>query len=141
MTELWPLIISCSGMITGTCLTQLGNRELGTQPDLPAVDIYIYRSTFDANLNIVGHEFFSFQRELILLDLIGTRDTHFVNHFQATSSLFEHLMKVGKETRQNLFKTCFYYVPVSNRGAAMFSVPMFDFSSSEVYLHSAASPS
>ncbi|KAK7104862.1 glutaminyl-peptide cyclotransferase-like [Littorina saxatilis] len=40
-------------------------------------------------------------RELILLDLIGTTDTQFISHFQSTSSLFEHLMKLEKYLRSN----------------------------------------
>ncbi|XP_076442344.1 glutaminyl-peptide cyclotransferase-like [Babylonia areolata] len=40
-------------------------------------------------------------RELILLDLIGAQETHFISHFEATASLFENLMKIEKHLRKN----------------------------------------
>lgn len=40
-------------------------------------------------------------RELILLDLIGTRDTRFMSHFDETQSLYENLVKTEKHLRSN----------------------------------------
>ncbi|KAL8572375.1 hypothetical protein ACOMHN_023144 [Nucella lapillus] len=40
-------------------------------------------------------------RELILLDLIGAPETHFISYFEATSTLFENLIKTEKHLRKN----------------------------------------
>ncbi|KAK7490232.1 hypothetical protein BaRGS_00018577 [Batillaria attramentaria] len=57
-------------------------------------------------------------RELILLDLIGTRDTRFISHFDSTNQLYEHLMKVENHLRNNNYLTGRHRETIftSNRG-------------------------